>query len=287
MKQGIFNISEQEYHGDNIGDEITLSNSIAKILIAQSPQHAWHAHPRLNPHYTPTNKEEFDFGTAAHAILLEKDTSKIEFIDADDYRTKAAKEARDMAYAKGLTPVKKKYEKPLMDMVSAAIEKVKKSELNGIFENGLAEQTLVWKDGDVWCRGRMDWLRNDHRVVLDYKTTTSADPETCVRKIAQMGYDMQASFYKRGLVACGAPEDLVFVFLFQEIEPPYACCLIALSNTFIEIADHKVNEAIRIWGECLKNGKWPSYSDQVHYAEPPNWVLQQYMNDMEEKAYGM
>lgn len=282
MKQGIHTISEELYHADNLMDVPTLSNSIAKILIEQSPQHAWFAHPRLNPNYKPVDREVFDFGRAAHSILLEKDVSKISFIPFDEYRTKESKRKRDEAYAKGLTPVKRKYERPLMDMVSSAIKKVKDSELAGIFQDGKPEQTLLWQEGDAWCRGRLDWLRSDNKVILDYKTTTSADPDTCVRKIASMGYDMQASFYKRGLIANGGSEDAIFVFLFQEIEPPYACCLIALSNTFIEIADKKVDDAIEIWTDCIKNGKWPSYSDQVHYAEPPNWMLQQYMAMMEE-----
>jgi len=146
---------------------------------------------------------------------------------------------------------------------------------------------ITIKEGDAWCRARLDWLRADNKVILDYKTTESADPETCIRKIASMGYDMQASFYKRGLVACGGAEDAVFVFLFQEITAPYACCLIGLSNTFIEIADQKVNDAIEIWQDCIKNGKWPSYSDNVHYAEPPNWALSQYMAEMEARANGV
>lgn len=287
MKAGIFTISDDAYHADTIGDQITLSNSIAKIIISQSPQHAWYAHPKLNPNYQSEESDRFDLGTACHAMLLEQSNAKIVYVDADDYRTNAAKEQRDMVRAKGLTPILRKHEKSINEMVKAANQKIASSELKGIFENGKPEQTIVWQDGDVWCRARLDYLRNDHKVILDYKTTDSADPETCIRKIASMGYDMQASFYKRGLVACGGPEDAVFVFLFQEITAPYACCLIGLSNTFIEIADQKVNDAIEIWTDCIKSGTWPSYSDSVHYAEPPSWALSQYMQLMEAKANGI
>lgn len=284
MKTGIFTISEETYHADKIGDEITLSNSIARIIISQSPQHAWFAHPRLNPKHQSVNSDRFDLGTACHSLLLEQSDNKIVYLDFDDFRTNAAKAGRDEARAKGLTPILRKYETSMKDMVSQAIIKIKNSEINGIFQNGKPEQTLVWQEGAAWCRARLDWLQADNKVILDYKTTESAEPEACVRKIASMGYDMQASFYKRGLVACGGSEDAVFVFLFQEITPPYACCLVGLSNTFIEIADQKVNDAIEIWTDCMKNGKWPSYSDNVHYADPPNWLLSQYMAEMEAKA---
>jgi hypothetical protein len=286
MKQGIFTMSEEMYHSDKIGSEITLSNSIAKIIIQQSPQHAWYAHPRLNPRYQSVDSDRFDLGTACHSLLLEQSDAKIVYIDHDDYRTNAAKETRDMARAKGLTPILRKYEKSMLEMVSKAHEKIKNSELAGIFQNGKPEQTLVWQDGDAWCRARLDWLRADNKVILDYKTTDSADPETCIRKIASMGYDMQASFYKRGLVACGGSEDAVFVFLFQEITAPYACCLVGLSEMFIEIANEKVEQAISIWDMCMKTGKWPSYPDQITLAEPPAWALTQYLNMMEERALG-
>lgn len=286
MKQGIFTMSEEMYHSDKIGEEITLSNSIAKIIIQQSPQHAWYAHPRLNPRHQSVDSDRFDLGTACHSLLLEQSDAKIVYIDHDDYRTNAAKETRDMARAKGLTPILRKYEKSMLEMVSKAHEKIKNSELAGIFQNGNPEQTLVWQDGDAWCRARLDWLLADNKVILDYKTTDSADPETCIRKIASMGYDMQASFYKRGLVACGGSEDAVFVFLFQEITAPYACCLVGLSEMFIEIANEKVEQAISIWDMCMKTGKWPSYPDQITLAEPPAWALTQYLNMMEERALG-
>lgn len=286
MKAGIHTISAEQYHADTLVDLPTLSNSIAKILVTQSPQHAWCAHSRLNPNYESDDSSRFDLGSAAHAVLLEKDFSKIQFIEADDWRTKEAKSQRDMARAKGLLPVLHKYENMLRSMVSRAHEKIANSELKGIFDDGKPEQTLLWQDGEAWCRARLDWLRTDQRVILDYKTTDSASPEACVRKISQMGYDIQASFYKRGLVACGGPEDAVFVFLFQEIEPPYACCLVALSTMYIEMANEKVDQAIEIWSMCMASGKWPSYPSEVVIAEPPPWEVTKYMNMMEERALG-
>ena len=85
-----------------------------------------------------------------------------------------------------------------------------------------------------------------------------------------MSYDLQAAFYCRGLQTvdpgdyhqrlCSSP---------QEIEPPYACSLVALSNAYLEIARAKVERAIKTWGYCLKTGDWHSYTNQILYAEPP------------------
>ena len=46
-----------------------LSYSIAKILIGESPRHAWCAHPLLgNMRGEPT--AEMDFGQVAHKLML-------------------------------------------------------------------------------------------------------------------------------------------------------------------------------------------------------------------------
>src|SRR3990167_1259095 len=73
----------------------SLSASLAHVLLTRSPKHAWLAHPRLNPAWEPDESEaRQDIGTIVHALLLEGDASRVVVIEAEDYRTKAAKEAR-------------------------------------------------------------------------------------------------------------------------------------------------------------------------------------------------
>jgi hypothetical protein len=73
---------------------------VAKILLDRSPLHAWHAHPRLNPDYRHDDDTKFDVGNIAHKLMLGrgKDIVVLEF---DDWRTKAAKDAREAAAAAG------------------------------------------------------------------------------------------------------------------------------------------------------------------------------------------
>jgi len=78
---GIYDIPETDYHADPIA-EPSLSSSIAKILLARSPRHAWANHPRLNPNQEPETRREFDFGSAAHAMLLEGSMSNFSVVDA-------------------------------------------------------------------------------------------------------------------------------------------------------------------------------------------------------------
>src|ERR1700677_1036911 len=94
LEQGIFNLSAEAYHADPC-PTASLSSSIAGILLDQSPSHAWLAHPRLNPNYVRESADSrFDLGSAAHMMLLEQREDRIVRVSADDWRTKAAKEAR-------------------------------------------------------------------------------------------------------------------------------------------------------------------------------------------------
>jgi hypothetical protein len=298
MNGQILTISADEYHA-GCTPIPALSNSIAKVLLDQSPAHAWLNHSQLNPNYKPSESSRFDLGIAAHDLILEGGTAKICVIQPEDYRSKptkaepegaipkgwtnnAIRDARDQARSNGLVPVLPWDYAATKHMVDVAHKFIAGSELAGIFGSnrveakGKPEQTITWQEGGQWCKARLDWLTDDYRIILDYKTTDSAEPEAFIRQIGRMGYDMQAAFYSRGLEAVTGKK-AIFVFLAQEIEPPYACSLVALSNAFIEIADAKASQAIAIWTDCMVSNNWPAYSGRIHYAEPAGWQLQKHM----------
>ena len=60
-----------------------------------------------NPLYEPEAKTEFDIGVAAHLAVLEpeRQARKIVPIEAGDYRTTKAREAREAARAEGKVPL--------------------------------------------------------------------------------------------------------------------------------------------------------------------------------------
>lgn len=273
IEPGIHPLPAAQYHADPCPTP-SLSNSIANILLTQSPLHARLAHPRLNPNYQPEESSRFDLGSAAHMMLLERRTDQIVIVNADDWRTKAAKEARDLARANGQTPVLARHYDLMNEMVAAAYGFIATTELSGIFELGQAEQTVIWQEGETWCRARPDLLSADRRIVVDYKTTENAEPEAFIRQIGRMSYDLQAEWYVRGVKSVTGQEP-VFVFLAQEISAPYACSLIALSNAYRAVGQSKVARALTMWMACTTSNKWPSYSTRIAYAEPRPWDLTQ------------
>lgn len=278
MENGIINLTPELYHADP-APIASLSSSIAHILIEQSPMHAWLAHPRLNPNYERETDSRFDLGSAAHMMLLERREDRIVRVQADDWRTKAAREARDAAQAEGKYAVLERQFADIVAMCNAAQDFLLTTELSDILGTGDPEQTVLWQEGKMWCRCRPDMLALDRRVVLDYKSTASAAPDAFAKQIGRMGYDLQAEFYLRGLKAVGY--DPVFVFLAQEITPPYACSLISLSNAFREVGKAKVARAMKLWEMSMTTNNWLGYSTRILYAEPKPWDLMELENQQE------
>lgn len=273
----ILTVDAATYHLDQLADRPSLSASIAKILIAQSPLHAWTAHPRLNPYYVRQEEDKFSIGTACHAIILEG-RDAVEVIEADDWRTKAAKEQRDAARAGGKIPLLGRHYFDVLAMVEAAKTQLAAHEASPpLFTAGKPEQTITWDEDGVVCKARIDWLHDDLTTIDDYKSTgRSANPDDFSRTLFGMGYDVQASFYRRGIHAVAGVE-ADFRFAVQETTPPYALSVVDLGPDVYALADAKVDKAIAIWRSCIDSGEWPGYPSKVATAELPPWLEAQWM----------
>lgn len=277
MKPGIHDgVPEAVYHAD-CAPSPSLSSSLARLILDRSPRHAWTAHPRLNPDFEPAEDPKFDFGAAAHAMLLGRGLA-LAIIDAKDFRTKAAQQARDEARLEGKTPMLPHDHERAVEMV--AVARMQLAEIPGCertFIDGAAEQTLIWQEpGDVWCRARLDWVEAGP-IVTDLKTTgQSANPFTLGRKVADMGYDVQAAFYERGLKALGlADRGVTFRFVFIEDEPPFALSVVELDGESMHWARRKVERAIAAWRMSMQSGVWSAYPPMIARIELPPWALAQ------------
>lgn len=265
MKPGIHQISMQEYLQIK-----ALSSGLCNTLLAYSPAHAKYEQENGGSDPSP----ESDIGIAIHDALLEG-FDRIVSVAADDWRTKAAKDARDAARAAGKIPLLAHKVPQIQGAVDAALNHVEGSELSGIFRRGKPEQTIVWKEGAVLCKARPDWLTDERDVMLHVKSTSgSAEPSAWIRnQLTPAGYDLAALFYERAIEQHVDANTTLTVFLVVEQNPPHGCSLVALSPAMAELAARKVARAISIWQDCHAKNEWPCYSSQIAYADPPPWQL--------------
>lgn len=274
---GVYALTDAEYHADPC-PEPSLSRSIATILLDQTPRHAWTAHSRLNPTFKRRESETFDIGTAAHALMLGGE-ERFVIVEADDWRTKVAKEAREAAYAAGKTPILGRRMGDVRKMVEAGrrqIAALTDEEDRQAFRNGKPEQAIIWQEGETWCRIKLDWLPNTlgrRTVFHDYKTTgESAHPNSFARSAFSNGYDIQDALYLLGIRRVLGLEEAHFRFIVQESFEPYALSVCELSPAAHGLAIRRTEQAIALWQACVKAGRWPAYPSRCAYIDAPGWV---------------
>lgn len=272
-KPGIYDLTDDQYFSDPCPTP-SLSSSIAKILLAKSPLHAWYNHRRLNPSLEQDDNAAFNLGKAAHDYLM-KGGRAIDVIDEDSWRSKAAQEAKALILASGRIPLLRKQFYQVEEMTRLAEQQIAlHEEAKGAYQIGHAEQTCIWQEPcGIWCRAKLDWLETDKAIVYDHKTTSgSAHPNDFIKQLFGLGYDVQAAFYLRGLKAVFPAVDFKFRFTPQEVDPPYCLSVIELPPAVLSMAERKVETAIDIWHRCVTTDEWPAYSARTYYPDIPVWA---------------
>lgn len=259
----------------------SLTQSLAKILIERSPLHAWYAHPRLNPNYQHDDDTKFDIGNIAHTLMIGRG-KEIVVLDFDDWRTNAAKEAREAAAAEGKLAVLGEKFMVAQAMVRAAHEGLELAGCGDAFkpENGNGEIVAAWQEGSLWFRTMIDWASVQSPVFYDLKTTgMSAAPHGIDRLMATAGWDVQAAFQERGLDAIDLERAgrRKFRFVAQEDEPPYALTVCELPESTMTMGRKKVDHAIKIWRECMEANRFPGYPPEIVFPQYPGWAETQWL----------
>lgn len=274
MDSGIYAMPMAQYLADPC-PEPSLSGGVAHTILSASPAHARMEHPRLNPSGKESeSSSEQDEGTALHALLLEG-VDIITPVDAKDWRTNAAKEAREAARAAGRVPLLSHRYEALKGAATAIRSQIEVHEdAAEALHHGQPERVMIWRDGEAWCRARVDWLDDDPKGWLtDLKTTGgSAEPGAWGKGLASNGYAVGAAHYLSGARALGR-EPKGYRWIVAERNPPYAVSVVTLSPMFADLAMRQYREAVRIWQECVSSGKWPGYPPRTAWVDPPTWAI--------------
>jgi hypothetical protein len=275
MSARILECSTVEYLNDPLPTP-SLSSSLAHTLISRSPLHAFLQHPKLGGRPRRPS-HEMDVGSLVHSLLLERGKG-VEIIEADDWRKKTAKAAREAARQEGLIPVLRKTYDATFAASTVIRENLRK---RGIAFTGRSELVVAWEEssgyGPVQCRAQIDHVQIDRGRIIDVKTCDSAKPEACAKHTVDYGYAIQHAAYTRA-VGRLHPEllgKLDFIFVFCEVAPPYAVTAARLDGSLREIGDNQWGRAVEMWGHCLRTGKWPAYTadDEIVNLEAPPWVI--------------
>jgi hypothetical protein len=266
-----YDLDETIYHAH----PDSLSHSGAKRLIPPGSPAAF----KYYRDFGEPPSDAFDFGKAAHRLVLGAGPDLVG-IDADDWRTKAAKEQRDEARAHGVVPLLLRDLHRVEDMAEALREHpVARALIQP--DDGQPEVSLFWYDlrAEVMLRARLDWLRDprDGRLILvDYKSSVTADPWEFARAAARYGYHSQAAWYSDGAKACGLSDDVSFVFVVQEKVAPYLVSVVELDSEAVRAGRSRNRKAIDLYAHCTQTGHWPGPADtDVTLVSLPSWATRE------------
>lgn len=258
-----------------------LSASGAKVLVRPGgPARFRHERDHGRP-----SKPAFDLGHAAHDAVLGTGPT-IVVVDADSWRTNAAKAERDLAYQSGRVPLLIGDAERVADMARALRAHPVAARLLHP-SSGEPEVSLFWHDAEhgVDRRGRVDWLRRadaDGRLILtDYKTTTSADPGAIERSVINFGYHQQAAWYRDLVIGLGLARSAPFLFVFQETTAPYLVHVVELDADLLAMGAERNRQALEVFARCTADDVWPGYNDAgISTVSAPTWALRQFEQDM-------
>jgi hypothetical protein len=273
-KPGIYDLTAAEYLADPCAQP-SLNRSIARWLVDASPAHAWQAHPRYgNRADDNADDDTMDVGSAAHAAFLLGEDLIAEF-PFDSWRSDAAKARRAAARLTGRIPLLRDKAATVRAVVEALYRFRQRT---GAFTQGKAEQTVIWREGDSFCRCKPDWLPDDPTAPLwDLKVTSGiASPASWKYRGAEVAADIQAVMYPRGVgeVRHRTPDGMRFCVV--EEQEPHGIRVFRYTGEAEEIAQAKWDRALELWQQCQASGEWPGYSDDevfldASYAARTDW----------------
>lgn len=267
-------VPHEVYHSDPCA-EPSLSASIASRLVTQSPLHAWTYHPRFGRLRDEDTAAKIA-GSLIDNLILGGGPDIVPII-ANDYKTKAAQEARDAALANGKMPVIEA--KLAAEREHAEKIKARLLERNGFTFDGVSQVVAIWKEGDAWCRARLDHIKLASATIYDLKFVRSAAPADIEKHMVTYGTDIQRAAYVSA-VEKAFPDlsgRVKFQPIFVENGDVPAITVRPVGGSMRELGERKWKRAVETWARCLAANDWPDYGDDGQIEAPP-WAMTKDMN---------
>lgn len=258
-------------------DVLHLSPSIAAILLARSPLHAWQAHS-LGGNKRGDVSDEMRRGKLLDRLLF-RTGAEVVIVECDSWRTNKAKEARDQADTEGKIAV-------LAHQHAAAEEQADAIRAN-LLDRGLdiakgqSQHRVVWASGEapVGCKGFLDLLFLDEggARIFDLKIVEDASPG---RIKLDMRATLQAAAYVEAIETLH-PElagRVTAQFVYAEPDVDGDITIAEPDGQLRALGASRWRRAVATWGECLRNGKFPGYPRDVLRIEAKPWDMSSEMD---------
>jgi len=277
-------VPQHIYHADPAFAP-SLSSSLARVLLDNSPAHCYAQHPRLNPNYAPKeSSRSMNTGSLVHALLAEPEgRGAVEIGHFPDFKTAAAKTWRDEVKASGCIPV---LEKDFLDAqpIADALRKYAGAGCTNAPFNppsdavAYSELTAIWSEHSIYYRALFDRVViTPHQIdVWDWKTASDVSDRAIEQAVHRYNYAFQIAFYLRGLGALlpsYSPVQMSACIVFVETAAPYTVRHVFLTPDYMAHAQAQVKQVCDQWMQCILGNDFSDpRNGAVFRVELPAWA---------------
>lgn len=270
-KPGVYSgISMEDYHGQLTAGP-SVSSSGLRTILKQSPAHYF-----VNSYLNPDREEEevkdhFDFGRAAHTLLLGESGFKEKYAIRpeiyDSWRTDAAKKWRISMEEAGRTVL---LPEDIGAIKGIAAQLARDPIVGAGILQGEVERTIVWQDKDtgIWVKVRPDVIPESDGMAADLKTTTDASPLAIAKAVDNFGYHQQGALIGEGFRQVLDIDMTDFVLVWIEKKAPFVVNVSPVEDQWIHYGGLQNRRALNIFAACVEEGNWPGYPSDVTTRMP-------------------
>lgn len=275
---GLYRLEDAVYH-----KRPELSAGNCKTLIHETAAHLRHALDS-GEEWTRAQKQNMDRGSVIHDLLLGQQQRFKVVSGFSDWRTKAAKAARDQIEDAGKMALLEKEIEPIKAMLAPVRRQILASPVGLIYQacldQNLTEVTVIAEDPDdgtpLRCKPDAGPLVdvNGCAWVLDLKTTTaSANPLVWARTAMRGQHiEIQSAHYIRCVAAALGVRQVRFIFVAIETAAPHMISLHEFTQLSHEHACEQLAYARDLWNRCHETGEWPGYAPGIEPIEITPWM---------------
>jgi hypothetical protein len=211
-----------------------------------------------------TNVTAFDIGTAAHALILEGREDAVTVVPAPDWRSKAARDARDTAPGVALLAHEwdavRRMRDAVMDNPDAA----------SLLTGHTPEVSLRVDTDGVPLKGRLDAWHPDKRIIVDLKTTRDASPRGFGRAAAEYGYHAQAAHYHDLTEALTGHEHDYYIVAVEK-DRPNITAVYEVLHDHLAAGRQVIADALAAYRDARAADEWPTRHEQQP-LDLPAWA---------------
>lgn len=262
-------MSDTDYFGIDAVNWSTLK------YMRESPMHYRHALavPRED---TPA----FALGRVTHTLVFEPEKFEAEYVIWEGGK----RQGKEWTAFRDDHPDQTIFKPGEIDTATAMAEAVRRHPLvQPYLDGGVFEQAIFWTDPEtgLHCKGKPDWLLVSDRILLDLKTTVSAEARRFGAMAARYGYHLQMAHYRNGIEhgLRWAPRKVMIVAV--EKDPPHDVSVFQIADDDLYLASEEVAELLNMVRVCRESGRWPGRYTEEQALLLPAWVT---MDDEEDPA---